>query len=109
MGLESIRARIDRIRRTEGVDPPPTGFLLSVAPSGNVMIVIGDLGLPEDAPLTISAEGACVRILHGGTVVLRVDDASARALAALRAAPRIDVLETDSDAPLRIHEASLSS
>jgi len=108
MTMSTIRDRIDRMRSGGVNGPSPTGFLLSVSEAGNVLLVVHDLGLPDDGvALTVVADGTNVRLSHGGRIVLQTPDTSPNLIPALVNAPRIEVLETDGGEPLRLHPARL--
>lgn len=108
MSSSRIRDRIDRMR-SGGVDgPSPTGFLLSVAKaSGNAMLIVHDLGLPEGGTLSVIADGKTVRLSHEGRIILQTADTTSDTLGALLRAPLIEVLETTDGKPLRLHDARL--
>jgi len=106
--MSTIKDRIDRMRSGGISGPSPTGFLLSVSEGGNALLIVHDLGLPEDGVvLTVVADGTSVRLSHGGRTVLQAPDTSPNLIPALVNAPRIEVLETDDGEPLRLHRARL--
>jgi len=108
MTVSTIKDRIERMRSGGVNGPSPTGFLLSVSEGGNALLIVHDLGLPDDGTvLTVAADGKSVRLTHGGRTVLQAPDTSPNLIPALVNAPRIEVLEMDDGEPLRLHPARL--
>jgi hypothetical protein len=101
----------DRIRRMRsgGLDgPSPSGFLLSIADNGNVMIVTHDLGIAEGSDVAVSVGDGFVRLSIVGKIMLQATDTDPDTRVALVEAPSIVVLEMEGSVPVRLHPAHLA-
>lgn len=107
MIADVLRDRIQRFRSGGINGPKPSGFLVSISETGSVMLIVHDLGLSENAEVSIQVGNGFIRILHRDAIVLQAADEDEDTKDAILNAESLFVLEMGETEPLRIHPASI--